>query len=153
MRRTRRTLHARLSILSIVCAGPVLAAQGDLTGDEMRSRLEERDAAIIQLQHTVRDLMTRLESVERTIDPDAEEARPRRVLADLSPSQLADDDYDGTKTRRGFAKLKIDEQAAQRALERTLIYKQHVPLPGQKCHDNSGRQRPGLSRADGLNRL
>jgi hypothetical protein len=107
----------------------VLAAQDELTGDAVRTLLKERDAAIIQLQHTVRDLMARLETVERSIDPDANDVNSPRTLADPSPPRTADDDSAGTEARGGFAKLEVDEQAAQRALERTLIQGGALLLP------------------------
>ncbi len=89
--------------------------------DEMRSVLKDRDAAIIQLQHTVNDLVTRLEAVEHSINP----APP----AQSPPPQLHSVDSATTGVQQGFAKLEVDEQAAQRALERTLIQGGALLLP------------------------
>ena len=121
MRCTQRTILASFSLLLIICFSQTFAAKHDVTRDEMRSLLKERDAAIIQLQHTVKDLMTRLEAVERSIDP----APP----AQAPHPQLANDDSARAEARQGFARLEVDEQAAQRALERTLTQGGALLLP------------------------
>jgi hypothetical protein len=127
---TPRTILVSLSILFFVCTSPAIAAQGELTANEMRAHLEERDAAIIQLQHTVRDLMARLETVERSIDLDADDEGASRVIADLSPTDPAEEDSARTEAQSGgFAKLEVDEQTAQRALERSLIQGGALLLP------------------------
>jgi hypothetical protein len=117
----RRTTHARLSIFLVICCSQSLAAESDLTRAELQSLLKERDAAIIELQHTIRDMMTRLETVERSMSP-----VPASTTA---PSQAAGDDPMPTPSAQGFARLQIDEQAAQRALERTLTQGGTLLLP------------------------
>lgn len=118
---TQRTIVASLSLPLIICFGQALAAEHDVTRDEMHSLLKERDAAIIELQHTVRDLMTRLETVERSMNlaPAARTPAPRP----------ANDESAATASRQEFSRLEIDEQAAQRALERTLIQGGALLLP------------------------
>jgi hypothetical protein len=83
--------------------------------------LKERDAAIIQLQNSVKDVMARLENVERSISPEATEPAP--------PPKLAVGDTEEAAATQGFAKLEVDEQAAQRALERTLVQGGALLLP------------------------
>lgn len=121
MRCIQRTILASFSLPLIICFGQAFAAEHDVTHDEMRSLLQERDAAIIQLQHAVRDLLTRLEAVERSIDP----APP----AQSPPPQLHSVDSATTEVQQGFATLEVDEQAAQRALERTLTQGGALLLP------------------------
>jgi hypothetical protein len=86
----------------------------------MLTLLKERDAAIIQLQHTVRDLTTRIEAVEHSISPDP---------APAPAPQSTSGDSARTEVQQGFAKLEVDEQAAQRALERTLTQGGALLLP------------------------
>jgi hypothetical protein len=121
MRCTQRTILASFSLSLIICLSQAFAAEHDVTRDEMRALLKERDAAIIQLQHTVKDLMARLEVVELSIDPSLPTPSP--------PDQLSDDDSARAEVQQGFAKLEVDEQAAQRALERTLIQGGALLLP------------------------
>lgn len=120
MRFIRRTTHARFSIFLIICCSQSLAAESDLTRAELQSLLKERDAAIIELQHTIRDMMTRLETVERSMSP-------APALTTASPR--AGDDPVPTASAQGFGRLEVDEQAAQRALERTLIQGGTLLLP------------------------
>ncbi len=121
MRCIQRTILASFSLSLIICFSQGFAAERDVTRDEMLKLLKERDAAIIDLQHTVRDLIRRLDKVEQSIDP----APSAQALA----PQLADDDSGRVEARQGFAKLEIDEQAAQRALERTLTQGGALLLP------------------------
>lgn len=121
MRCTQRTILASFSLSLIICSSQAFAAEHDVTRGEMRVLLKERDAAIIQLQHTVKDLITRLEAVERSVNPAPSEPIPT--------PQLSDGDAARTEVYKGFAKLEVDEQAAQRALERTLIQGGALLLP------------------------
>jgi len=121
MRCIQRTILASFSLPLIICFGQTFAAEHDVTHDEMQVLLKERDAAIIQLQHTVRDLITRLDAVERSIDP--------ALPAQEPPPQLASGDSARTEVQQGFATLEVDEQAAQRALERTLTQGGALLLP------------------------
>jgi hypothetical protein len=83
--------------------------------------LQERDAAIIELQHTIRDMMTRLETVERSVSPDSASTTESPAAARNEPVPTA--------STQGFGRLEVDEQAAQRALERTLIQGGTLLLP------------------------
>ena len=112
MKRIKWTLLTSFSLSLIMNVSQGFAAEQDLTRDELRDLLQERDAAIIQLQHTVRDLTTRIAAVEQSISPD-----PAPTPAPQSTSV----DSAGTEGQQGFAKLEVDEQTAQRALERTLV--------------------------------
>jgi hypothetical protein len=108
-------------LLLSLCVSQAGAAENDLTRDEMQTLLKERDAAIIQLQHAVKDLMARLESVEHSISPGATEP--------ALPPKLAVGNTEEAAATQGFAKLEVDEQAAQRALERTLVQGGALLLP------------------------
>ena len=121
MRCTLRTILASFSLILIICFSQALAAEHEVTRDEMRALLKERDAAIIQLQHTVKDLMTRIEAIERSTNPTPPAQSP--------PPQLTGSDSARTEVQQGFAKLEVDEQAAQRALERTLTQGGALLLP------------------------
>ena len=121
MCRTDRRILASLGLLLGLCVSQSVAAENDLTREEMQTLLKERDAVIIQLQNSVKDVMARLENVERSISPEATELAP--------PPKLAVSDTEEATTPQGFAKLEVDEQAAQRALERTLVQGGALLLP------------------------
>ena len=121
MCRTDRRILASLGLLLGLCVSQSVGAENDLTREEMQTLLKERDAAIIQLQHSVKDLMARLENVERSMSPEAIEPTP--------PPKLAVGDTEEATATQGFAKLEVDEQAAQRALERTLVQGGALLLP------------------------
>jgi hypothetical protein len=121
MRPTKRTILAGFSLLLVLCFSQTQAEEDDLTRSELLDLLKARDAAIIQLQHSLNDLVMRIETVERSIDP---------VASQLSPEpQLTAGVTTPTVQTAGFGKLEIDEQAAQRALERTLIQGGALLLP------------------------
>ncbi len=121
MRPTQRTILAGLSLSLVLCFSQAPAEEQDLTRDELLDLLKVRDAAIIQLQHSLNDLVTRIETVERSIDP---------ASSQLSPApQLTAGVTSPTVQPAGFGNLEIDEQAAQRALERTLIQGGALLLP------------------------
>jgi hypothetical protein len=127
MRCTRWKTIASIATALFFSSHGQAAVEEGLTGEEMRGLLKERDAAIIQLQHTVNDLLTRLEAVERSVNPDAPRARESpepQSIAETSTSAST-----ATTEPRGFAKLDVDEDAAQRALERTLIQAGALLLP------------------------
>ena len=121
MCRIDRRILASLGLLLSLCVSQAMAAENDLTRDEMQTLLKERDAVIIQLQNSVKDVIARLENVERSISPDATESAP--------PPKLAVGDKEDVAATQGFAKLEVDEQAAQRALERTLVQGGALLLP------------------------
>ena len=54
-------------ILVCSCVQSVAAQESSLTRAELEAMLKERDAIIIRLQHTVNNLVERLESIERSI--------------------------------------------------------------------------------------
>ena len=118
---TNRTLLAGLSLSLVIYGSQAIAAEQDFTRDEWRDLLQERDAAIIQLQHTVRDLTTRIEAVERSTNSAPPTQSP--------PPQLTSGDSARAEVQQGFAKLEVDEQVAQRALERTLTQGGALLLP------------------------
>lgn len=121
MRCTQRTILSNLSLFLSICLNHGLVTAQELTRDEMRGLLQERDAAIIELQNTVRDLLTRIEAVERSVSPTRFSQPPS--------SQLNSGDSTRTETQQGFGTLEVDEQAAQRALERTLTQGGALLLP------------------------
>ena len=121
MRLTRRTIFASLIMALSLGFSQVTSAEQDDKLDEMRALLKERDAAIIELQHSVKNLVTRLETIERAMNP----AAPMTEIA----SPLTDDHPTETEPPQKFARLEVDEQAAQRALERTLVQGGALLLP------------------------
>ena len=64
MRCTHWKIPASFSLPLIIFFSQGLAAEHDVTRDEMQALLKERDAAIIELQHAVKDLISRLDTPE-----------------------------------------------------------------------------------------
>lgn len=121
MQRKQIAILATLILFQIIGATAAPAVEQGLTRDELNALLEERDAAIIQLQHTVEYLLVRLETVERSVDP---------ALASTSTPPLSVNETPAkAEGQQDFGKFEIDELAAQRALERTLIQEGAVLLP------------------------
>lgn len=121
MRLTPCTIFAVLSLNLVLCFSQALAQEQELTRDDLLALLKARDAAIIQLQHSLNDLVTRIETIESSIEPVAPQQSPEPQLA-AGVTTL-------TVQPKGFGKLEIDEQAAQRALERTLTQGGALLLP------------------------
>lgn len=121
-----RAFVVRISLCLVFCFNQAQAAEQDLTQGTLLELLAERDAAIIQLQHTVKQLMVRMEVVERSVDPDSLSHLPVPEATARAPKRTA--------APNGFASLEVDEQAAQRALERTLIQGGSLLLPRWRMH-------------------
>ena len=121
MRPTQRTILAGLSLSLVFCFNQAQAEEQNLTRNELLNLLKARDAAIIQLQHSLNDLVMRIDTVERSIGLDPVSQSPAPQSAAGIPARTAEP--------KGFAKLEVDEQAAQRALERTLIQGGALLLP------------------------
>ena len=113
-------------ILVCSCVQSVAAQESSLTRAELEAMLKERDAVIIRLQHTVNDLVGRLESVERSIQTEktdqAIEPQP-----ELETQEVPIAAAPPKEKREG--QLEVDEIAAERALERTLVQEGVLLLP------------------------
>lgn len=100
---------------------PAKAADNVVSREDLREQLKERDAAIIELQHTVRSLLERLDSIERSLNVGQSEgvvpAKPQTVPAPQSPSDEAAPAVPSSQSQR----LAVDKEATERALERTLV--------------------------------
>jgi hypothetical protein len=121
MRPTKRTILAGFTLSLVLCLSLAQAEEQNLTRSELIDLLKTRDAAIIQLQYSLNELSARLETVEHSIDPEPAQRAPapaRTTSITSSSEQPA-----------GFGNLEVDEQAAQRALERTLVQGGALLLP------------------------
>lgn len=104
-----RTPRHRLALLAgtallVVHTGAVHGQEpGTISGEQLQEALQERDAVIIRLQQRLDALERQLEE-QGLVEPEVEEAAPADVAAPPS---------------RGM--LDVDELAAERALERTLV--------------------------------
>ena len=104
--RTPRRLAALLAGTALVFAvvGELRAQDGDpVSGEDLRQELQTRDAVIIRLQQRLEALERQLEQ-EGVLTPEPEPDLP------VTPAEAP---------RRGM--LDVDELAAERALERTLV--------------------------------
>ena len=107
--------------------------------EERDRKLEERDRKIEERDAVIADLMRRLEALERrvavspaAVDPSLEEIvagqpykgddllpSPTVVTPMYLPEQLAG--QNGAETAQAPGQIEVDEEAAERALERTLV--------------------------------
>jgi hypothetical protein len=110
-----------LGLLLSLYVSQAVAVESDLSREELQTLLKERDAAIIQLQHALNNVLVRLDNVERSISPASPES--------TSPAKPADSDAAQTASAQGFATLEVDPQTAERALERTLVQGGALLLP------------------------
>jgi uncharacterized coiled-coil protein SlyX len=115
-------------VLSGILMIPRAAAATGATVEELQTLLAERDAAIIELQNTVRVMMDRLESVERALGSDVE-APPAGMARSPAPVAPATAAGGAAEPVEEFGRLAVDELAAQRALERTLTQRGALLLP------------------------
>ena len=103
-------------ILVCSCVQSVAAQDSSLTRAELEAMLKERDAAIIRLQHTVNDLVERLENVERSIQADNPD---QAIEPQQEPEVYKVPIATATPKDKSDSQLEVDEIAAERALERT----------------------------------
>jgi hypothetical protein len=112
-----------LGLILIVGAMPahLHASESSTSPDDFRAQLAERDAIIIELQHSIADLRKRIAALEREVqgEPSDDAAKPPRN--DDAPKQ--------TSRRSDSGRLIVDEIAAERALERTLVQAGALLLP------------------------
>ena len=101
------------------------AEDGAVTREELRDMLKERDAIIIELQHSLRSLMARLESLETQLQAGATvappESAPSLSQAPPLPTPAPRSQTTATARAKSATQLEVDEDAAERALERTLV--------------------------------
>lgn len=99
----------------------------EYTSGELEALLAERDALIIELHQTVRDMNTRLEAIEQAMSLNPETSRTQ--LTEQSATAFPRENAASPSSSSDTGRLSIDELAAQRALERTLIQSGALLLP------------------------
>jgi hypothetical protein len=105
--------------LALGLAGLPALAQESVTDEALREQLQTRDAVIIELQRRLEQLERRLEAEGLlTAEPDPAEERPVAT------------------TPRPQEGLAVDELAAERALERTLVEEGALLLPAGQAEIN-----------------
>jgi hypothetical protein len=132
----RRTLYVAGIIGGALLFAPAdfAKAQEDIvTREELQQMLKERDAVIIELQHTVKDLLVRLDTLETQLRaPTAAapaQAEPALTQAPSAPPPAPRaQEGEGIQTKSA-TQLAVDEAAAERALERTLVQEGALLLP------------------------
>ena len=96
--------------------------------EDFRAQLAERDAIIIELQHSVAELRQRLAVLERKLQvespKESSELRPEK-----SGSKSTAAEPETTSRRSDPSRLSVDLVAAERALERTLVEAGALLLP------------------------
>ncbi|NNC65498.1 MAG: hypothetical protein HKN84_11990 [Gammaproteobacteria bacterium] len=122
--------HAAFTLFLTLCAvaTAVRAQDETLSGADVLALLAERDALIIELQHTIRALRERVDVVERLLltDPTVEPAEPSTSGTSEPIPAIESSPPSNEEDQTGLA---IDETAAERALERTLVQTGALLLP------------------------
>lgn len=112
-----------LGLIFLVGTGPTQLHADELpTGaDDFRAQLAERDAIIIELQHSIAELRKRVAALERKVQEEAPD--------DMAPGPRNGEDAKQRSRRSDSGRLVVDEIAAERALERTLVQTGALLLP------------------------
>ena len=124
----QRTLYLAGSFIWLILLAPgdfAKAEEGAVTRDELQQMLKERDAIIIGLQQTLRDLLVRMETLESQLNAGESvepiQSAPSITQAPPVPSPAPRSQTEQGATKRSATQLEVDEAAAERALERTLV--------------------------------
>jgi hypothetical protein len=107
---------------------PANAQEATTISKDIRAQLAERDAIIIELQHSVAELRQRLATLEQQIQEESAVEPPEPRL-EKSESKNTATETETTSRRSDPSRLTVDVVAAERALERTLIEVGALLLP------------------------
>lgn len=138
------------SLLGVLVAVNAVAQEAPLTRAEVNTLLAERDAVIIELQNTVVGLRQRLEALE-----DSGASDPPGVGGAVPDGALPPSIEATLETSNDAGRLTVDLDAAERALERTLVQSGALLLPRGSfefvptlSYASSDLERPILVRVD-----
>lgn len=107
-----------LSLASVVAVAAIPAMAQDAS--QLQGQIEQRDAVI-------RDLIRRIEVLERRVQPAP--SQPAAAPAAAPPAAKAPPSPDAGVAKPAPGAVEVDEQAAERALERTLVAGGALLLP------------------------
>jgi hypothetical protein len=112
-----------IGLILILGASPTQsrADESSTSPEDYRAQLAERDAIIIELQHAVAELRERVAALEREVQGESPADATMRPSDGSAPEQ--------TSRRSDSGRLVVDEIAAERALERTLVQAGALLLP------------------------
>ena len=113
--------------LTLLFAPNAFGQQASISRAEVDDMLRERDAIIIALQHTVNSLRERLDAIEGPSNTDQSVARSDQART-TAPLPSTESDF-ATLGGPDPMRLVVDEAAAERALERTLVQRGALLLP------------------------
>ena len=120
MPKVHRAIVVGIVLLLCAFAGPIYAEEQSLSATELEAELAKRDAVIIELEQSLRALRERVAEVERMLQIEADGGAAATAAAASGPSGKPEDP----------SRLAVDELAAERALERTLVQAGALLLPG-----------------------
>ncbi len=116
-----------LTMVLTLFAGPLQAQQQPLTRADVEAMLAERDAVIIELQNTIRLLKESIVEIECRFGASADcSGRP---APDSRTTPGVDDRGIANASDSDPNQLRVDQVAAERALERTLVQSGALLLP------------------------
>ncbi|MEN3365553.1 MAG: hypothetical protein V7606_2827 [Burkholderiales bacterium] len=125
-----------LAFTSLILAAPAWAADGPMQNreQELRQRLAQSDVHLAALQQRIEQLERRLEALNSAMKTPASTAVQQRVAqasppAPSSPSPAVPDKPRAATATSAPGAFEVDEEAAQRALERTLTRTGALLLP------------------------
>lgn len=126
-----RTLVLTMACFSLwfATSGQRASAQtASLTRAQLEALLADRDAVIIDLQQKVNRLLDRVTALENPVQTDLPNAKEADDNAEVSPATPVVPAPSGARSDRSL-RLVVDERAAERALERTLVQTGALLLP------------------------
>ena len=128
MFREQRPFASCLVLALSISAFETRAEEPELTHDALEALLEDRDRVIQELQHTVNALAGRLDSLERAVGSGsfASLAVPGEPHA---PARAPGSETASAAREQASGRLEVDDEAAERALERTLVQEGVLLLP------------------------
>lgn len=128
MFRNQYTTVVGLALIFSTVPTPVSAQETSAVVEEFRAQLAERDAIIIELQHSLAELNRRLAALEKQLQGESPKSSPDPRL-EGSESGSTDSEPATTPRQPDPSRLPVDLLAAERALERTLVEAGALLLP------------------------
>ena len=142
---------AMLSVIMVFYSQPIFADLEKSSVDKLLNKLEERDALILDLERRLKQVeqlvgATPQATVKRSEQASAKNSQTKREpSSDSNPvstsNQTADENGAPTTSTESIAapgQFKVDEEAAERALERTLVQTGALLLPYGQLDVQSG---------------
>src|SRR5210317_1333526 len=117
-----------LALIFSTMPTPVSAQESSAIPEDFKAQLAERDAIIIELQHSVAELNQRLAVLENQLQVETPQKSSNTRPEKSEPNNTAIESKE-TFRQSDPSRLSVDLLAAERALERTLVEAGALLLP------------------------